>query len=99
MADKLKTFLRVVAHTLLSFIAVGFGGGMFYAFVQPIVGKERYNRAPHIPMMVVLLLFLVALGGVVAYRRWADHCAFLAWVLPAVWVLHLVLSRTSEAME
>lgn len=49
MADKLKTFLRVVAHTFFAFIAALFGGAMFNAFVRPIVGRERYRQTLHEP--------------------------------------------------
>lgn len=72
---------------------------MFYAFIRPIVGKERYRQTPHDPVMVMPLLGIVLLGGVVAYRRWADRCALLAWVLPALWLGHLILSRGMEAMQ
>jgi hypothetical protein len=74
---------------------------MLEAFVRPIMGKERYSQAvtAQTPTMVVLLLVIVALGGVVAYRRWADRCAFFAWILPALWLCHLMLSRGMEAMQ
>jgi hypothetical protein len=101
MAAKLKAFLRVVAHTFLSFIAAVSGSAMLYAFFQPIVGTERYNQAAaaNKPTMVVLLLVVVFLVGVEAYRRWTDRCAFFAWVLPALWACHLMLSRGLEAMQ
>ncbi len=41
MTDKLKTFLRVVAHTLLSFIAAIFAGLMLEAFVKILVPRRR----------------------------------------------------------
>jgi hypothetical protein len=99
MAYKLKAFLRVLAHTLLSFIAALSAGFMFYAFIRPIVGKERYSKTPHDPVIVALLLVIVLMGGVVAYRRWTDRCAFFAWVIPALWLCHLTLSRGMEAMR
>jgi hypothetical protein len=101
MADKLKRFFRVVGHTFLAIIAAIFAGTMLEAFVRPMVGKQRYSQAvaAHTPTVVVLLLVIVLLGGVVAYRRWADRCAFLAWILPALWLCHLMLSRGMEAMK
>ncbi len=35
MADKLKAFLRVVGHTILSFIAALIAGFTSYAFFRP----------------------------------------------------------------
>lgn len=98
MAYKLKKFLRVVGHTFLSLLAALSGGFMFMAFIRPIVGRSRYARTPHDPVMFALLLVIVLLGGLVVYRRWSDRCAFFAWVLPALWVCHLMLSRGLAAV-
>lgn len=89
----------MVGHTVLSFNAALFGGFMFYGFIRPIVGRERYSKTPHDPIMISLLLVIVLLGGVVAYRRWADSCAFFAWVLPSIWACHILLSRGIDAMQ
>jgi peptidoglycan biosynthesis protein MviN/MurJ (putative lipid II flippase) len=99
VADKLQAFLRVVAHTVFSFIAALLAGGTLYAFLLPILGRERYYRVAQLPVMVVLLLSFVALGGAQVYHRWPDRRAFLAWVLPALWLCHLILSRGMAAME
>jgi nitrate reductase gamma subunit len=99
MGYKLRIVLRVVGHTFLSFVAAIFGGSLFQAFIQPLVGKARYSRTPNDPFMLALLLVIVALGGVVAYRRWFDRCSFFAWVFPTIWLCHLMLSRGMEAMQ
>lgn len=77
------------------------GGSMLEAFVRPIMGKERYSQAvvAQRATVVALLLVIVLLGGLVAYRRWADRCAFFAWILPALWLCDLMLSRGMEAMQ
>ena len=98
-ADKLKAFLRVVGHTILSFIAALVAGFTFYAFFRPIVGRERYSNVARSPVMFVLLLIVVALWGMALYDRWHDRRAFFAWVLPALWVCHLVLSRGIAALQ
>ena len=92
MVAKLNAFLRVVGHTLLSFIAVLVCGFTFYACFRPIVGPERYAQLSQSPIMVGLFLIVVALWGLVLYERWHDNRAFFAWVLPALWTCHLVLS-------
>jgi hypothetical protein len=99
MVDKLKAFLMVVAHTVLSFVAALVAGFTFYAFFRPIIGRERYSLIAQSPVMVVLLLIIVALWGLVLYDRWHDHRAFFAWVLPAIWICHLVLSRGLSALQ
>ena len=81
-ADKLKAFLRVVGHTILSFIAALVAGFTFYAFFRPIVGRERYSNVARSPVMFVLLLIVVALWGMALYDRWHDRRAFFAWALP-----------------
>jgi len=49
--------------------------------------------------MILLLLTGVVLVGGVLYRRWADRRALFAWLLPALWVCHLMLSRDPAKME
>jgi hypothetical protein len=97
--DKLKAIVMIVAHTVFSFIAVLVAGCTLYAFFRPLLGRERYHQLAHTPVMIVLLLSSVALGGMQVYRRWHDHRAFFAWVLPAIWICHLILSRGVAAME
>jgi len=99
MTEKLKSFLKVVAHTTLSFLAAFVAGFTFYAFFRPIVGRERYSHAARSPVMVVLLLVVVALWGMALYDKWHDRRAFFAWVLPALWVCHLMLSRGIVALQ
>ena len=99
MADKLKAFLRVVGHTILSFIAALVAGFTFYTFFRPLVGRERYSQAARSPVMVVLLLIIVALWGMMLFERWHDRRAFYAWVLPALWVCHLMLSRGIATLQ
>jgi hypothetical protein len=96
---KLRAFLALVAHTAFSFIAALASGCALYSFFVPILGKARYHQLAKTPVTVVLLLIGVALGGVQVYRRWPDRRAFFAWVLPAMWVCHLILSRGIAAME
>jgi len=50
-------------------------------------------------LTVVLLLTGVAIIGGLIYRRWADWTALFAWLLPALWVCHLMLSRGAAVME
>jgi hypothetical protein len=99
MAEKLKSFLKVLAHTILSFIAALVAGFTFHAFFRPIVGRERYSSLARSPVMVVLLLIIVALWGMALYDKWHDRRAFFAWVLPALWVCHLLLSRGTAALQ
>ena len=99
MTVKLKAFLALLAHTAFSFIAAFTSFCAVYSFFVPILGKARYNQFAKTPMIWVLLLMGVALGGVQVYRRWPDRRAFFAWVFPAIWVCHLVLSRGIEDME
>lgn len=99
MANKAKAFLRVIAHTILSLVAALVAGFTFYGFFRPIVGRERYSQLANTPVMIALLLIIVALWGMVLYHRWHDRCAFLAWVLPALWVCHLMMSRGVAALQ
>ncbi len=99
MTEKFKAFLKVVGHTILSFVAALMGGFTFYAFFRPIVGRERYGQAAQSPVMVVLLLVVVGLWGLLLYARWHDRSAFFAWVLPALWVCHVILSRGVRSIE
>jgi hypothetical protein len=98
MVDKLKALLALVAHTVFSFIAAFAGGCTLYALLRPILGSDRYRQLTQTPVMVVLLLTSVALGGVEGYRRWPDSRAFFTWVFPAIWVCHLILSHGMAAM-
>jgi len=100
MASKFKTLLWLVAHTLLAFAASLVAGFTFYALLRPIIGLQRYNElAKSSPVMIALLLIVVALWGLVLYDRWHDRRAFFAWVLPALWICHLILSRGWSALE
>ncbi len=99
MADKIKAFLRVIAHTILSFVAALVAGFTFYGFFRPIVGRERYRQLANTPVMIALLLIIVVLWGMVLYHRWHDRYAFLAWVLPALWVCHLMMSQGVAALQ
>lgn len=99
MAHKFKTFLVVVAHTILSFVAALVAGFTFYTFFRPLMGHERYGVVAKSSIMLVLLLIVVALWGVLLYARWYDHRAFFAWVLPALWTCHLILSRGLAAIH
>ncbi len=49
--------------------------------------------------MTLMLLIVVALWGMVLYNKWCDRRAFFAWVLPALWVCHLMLSRGMAASQ
>ena len=99
MVEKLKAFLLVVAHTIFSFIAALVAGVTLHALFLPILGRERYHQIAHRPLMVVLILSCVGLGGAQVYCRWPDRRAFFAWVLPAFWLCHLILSHGTAAME
>ncbi len=99
MADKLKAFLILVAHTIFSFVAALLAGCALYTSLRPLLGRERYQQLAHTPLIAVLLLTGVALGGARVYLRWPDRRAFFAWVLPSIWVCHLALSRGMAAME
>jgi hypothetical protein len=98
-ADMLKAFLTLVAQTIFSFIVALFAGCALYTSLRPLLGKARYQQLAHTPLIVVLLLTGVALGGVRVYLWWPDRRAFFAWVLPSIWVCHLALSRGMAAME
>jgi hypothetical protein len=99
MADKLKAFLTLVAHTFFSFVAMLAGGCALYTSLRPLVGRERYQQLAHTPLIFVLLLTSVAMGGARVYLWWPDRRAFFVWVLPSIWVCHLALSRGIAAME
>jgi hypothetical protein len=99
MIDKLKTFFRIVAHTLLSFAAAMASGLALSSSLRPALGKVRYSEFAHTPTMIVLLLTGVAIVGGLIYRRWADWTALFAWLLPVLWVCHLMLSRGAAEME
>lgn len=99
MAKKLKAFLRVVAHTILSFIAALVAGFTFYTFFRPIMGRERYSQVAQSPVMIALALIVVALWGMLLYDRWHDSRAFFAWVLPALWLCHQMLSGGIAASQ
>lgn len=99
MIGKLKTFFRIVAHTLLSFAAAMASGIALSSSLRPALGKARYSEFAHAPMMIALLLTGVAIVGGLIYRRWADRTALLAWLLPALWVSHLMISRDAAEME
>lgn len=86
-------------HTILSFIGALVAGFTFYAFFRPIVGRDRYGQIAHGPVMFVLLLIIVALWGMMLYDRWRDRRAFFAWVLPALWVCHLMLSQVIATLQ
>src|ERR1700744_5979937 len=93
MGDKAKAVLMMVIHTILSFVAAFFAGLTFNVFFRPVIGRERYRVIAKSPVMVVLLLVVVALWGMILYEKWHDRRAFLAWVLPAMWIVHILLSR------
>lgn len=99
MAVKLKAFLWLVAHTLLAFAAALTAGFTFYTFFRPIIGRQRYSLAVRSPLMILALLIVVALWGIVLYDKWRDHRAFYAWVLPALWICHLILSKGWTALQ
>jgi hypothetical protein len=99
MADKLKAFLTLVAHTIFSFVAPLAAGCAVYTSLRPLLGRECYQQLAHTPWIAVLLLTGVALGGARVYLWWPDRRAFFAWVLPSIWVCHLALSRGIAAME
>lgn len=99
MADKLEAFFKIVVHTLFSFIAALAAGCALYSFFRPILGREPYHQFAETSVMMVLLLTGVAVGGVQVYLRWPDRRAFFAWVFPALWVCHLMVSRGIGAME
>jgi len=98
-SEKLETILRIVGHTLLSFVAALVGGFTFYTFFRSVIGRQQYSLIAKSPAMIVLLLIVVALWGLVLYGKWRDHHAFLAWLLPALWVAHLILSRGFAALQ
>jgi hypothetical protein len=99
MLEKLKTFLRIVGHTLISFAAAMTSGLILESSLRPVLGKVRYSQFARTPTMIVLLLTGVALLGGVLYRRWTDWRALFAWLFPALWFCHLVLSREAAEME
>jgi hypothetical protein len=98
MAHKLKATLMVFVHTVLSFLAAFVAGFTFYAFWRPVIGHERYYLVARSPGIVILVLIVVAFWGLAIYARWHDHRAFFAWVLPAVFTFHFVLSRGLTAV-
>ena len=93
MAHKLKAMLMVFVHTVLSFLAALVAGFTFYTFWRPVIGHQRYSLVARSPGSVMLVLVVVALWGLAIYARWHDHHAFFAWVLPAVFTFHFVVSR------
>jgi hypothetical protein len=98
MAEKLQAFAKIVLHTVLSFVATLVAGGAVYSTFRPILGRARYHQFARSPLIMVLLLTGVALGGMQVYRRWRDHFAFFAWALPGIWVCHLLLYRGMAEM-
>jgi hypothetical protein len=99
MAEKLKALAKIVLHTVLSFVATLVAGSAVYSTFRPILGRERYHLFAQSPLMMVLLLTGVALGGMQVYRRWPDRLAFFAWVFPAIWTCHLLLYRGVAEMK
>lgn len=99
MAEKLKAFLTLVAHTSFAFVAALVVGCALYTSLRPLLGRERYHQLAHSPLIAVLLLTGVALGGARVHLWWPDRRAFFAWVLPSIWLCHLALSRGIAAME
>lgn len=99
MANKLKAFLTLLAHTFFSIVASLTSGCALYVSLRPLVGKGRYQQLAHTPLLVVLLLTGVALGGARVYLWWPDRRAFFAWALPSIWVCYLALSRGIAAMD
>lgn len=99
MAVKLKAFLILLAHTILSFVVMMAAGCALYTSLRPLLGRQRYQQLAHTPLIVVLLLTGVALGGARVYLWWPHRCAFFAWVLPSIGVCLLALSRGTAAME
>lgn len=99
MAEKLKAFVKLVVHTVLSFGATVVAGGAVYSTFRPILGRERYHQFAQSPFIWVLILTGVAVGGMRVYRRWPDRIAFFVWAPPAIWACHLLLYRGVAAME
>ena len=62
MAVKLKAFLILLAHTILSFVAMMAAGCALYTSLRPLLGRVRYQQLAQTPLIVVLLLTGVALG-------------------------------------
>jgi hypothetical protein len=98
MAEKLRRFARVVGHSILAFVAAVSAGAVFQATLLPIVGKQRYARVAHDPVMLALMMGYILLTGFLVYRKWGDDCAFFAWIFQALWICHLALSRGFGAM-
>jgi hypothetical protein len=98
-ADMLKAFLSLVAQTILSIVAMLASGCALYVSLRPLVGRERYQQLVHTPVIPVLLMTGIALGGARAYLWWSDRRALFVWVLPSIWVCHLVLYRGIAAMQ
>jgi hypothetical protein len=99
MAEKLKAFLTLLAHTIFSIVATLASGCALYVSLRPLVGRERYQQLAHTQLILVLLLTGVALGGARVYLWWPDRRAFFAWGLPSIWVCHLALSRGITAIQ
>ena len=47
-------------------------GCTLYVSLRPLVGRERYQQLAHTPLLVVLLLIGIALGGARFYLWWPD---------------------------
>jgi hypothetical protein len=93
MIRKLKACLQVVGHTLLALVAALVAGFSFRSFLRPLMGPLRYRVLTETPLMILLMLTVIALWGILLYYRWRDRHAFYAWVLPAIWCVHLLVSR------
>jgi hypothetical protein len=99
MVDKLKPVLRLAGHTAFSFVAALAGASTLYALLRPLLGRERYQELAQTPLMILLLLASVSIGGAEGYRRWPVRSAFFAWALPAIVVFHLLVNRGWTGMN
>ena len=99
MADKLKAFLALLAQTILSIVAALASGCALYVSLRPLLGRQRYQQLAHTPLIPLLLMTGIALGGARIYLWWPDRRAFFVWLFPSIWVCHLALSRGLSAME
>ncbi len=93
--EKLIAAGWVLAHLAFSVLALLCAGFTTHLF-RPLLSNIPSSQFAKSPVMIGVLLLLVAISGSVLYRRFNHTFAFFPWVIPALWCLHLLLTRDRE---